>query len=197
MDKSLLQLSVDFFASFGVIKSRSMFGGFGIFCDDNMFALIVNNQLHFRASTKNEQEFNALGLIPYCYTKRGFPVKTKYYQIPTEWLENEALLLSEARKVLDIAIADNYEKKTTEPGRIKDLPNLRLSTERLLKKAGITSVERLQAEGAAGAFQALQATHGMSVSIDLLWSLEGALTNTHWTVIPAARRTELLAQLGN
>ena len=197
MDKSFLQQSVDFFASFGVIKSRSMFGGFGIFCNDSMFALVVNDKLHFRASAKNEQKFKALGLAPYTYTKRGFPVVTKYYQVPSEWLADKDMLLAEAQEVLNIAQADNHEKKTAEPTRIKDLPNLRLSTERLLKKAGIDSVETLQAEGAAAAFQALQATHGRSVSIDLLWSLEGALTNTHWTVIPAARKTELLAQLGN
>ena len=195
MDKSFLQQTVDFFSSFGVIKSRSMFGGFGIFCNDTMFALIVNDELHLRAAKQNEQEFNALGMQPYSYTKRGFPVVTKYYAVPKAWWQNTDELVIHAKKALCIALAENKAKKMAEPDRIKDLPNLRLSIERLLKKAGIDSVEKLQAEGALEAFKALQATHGKSVSIDLLWSLEGALTNTHWTVIPPQRRNELLAAL--
>lgn len=194
MDKSFLQLSVDFFASLGNIKSRSMFGGFGIFCDDVMFALVVENQLHLRAANQNEEAFKKLGMQPYSYTKRGFPVVTKYYVVPASWWETSQLMV-QAKNALELAKNDNKAKKNSEPDRIKDLPNLRLSTERLLKKAGIDSVEKLQEEGALGAFRALQATHGRSVSIDLLWSLEGALTNTHWTVIPSDRRNELLAAL--
>ena len=196
MNKSFLLQSVDLFASFGVIKSRSMFGGFGIFCNDIMFALIVENELHLRASLQNEQTFKDLGMEPYCYTKRGFPVVTKYFAVPASWWENSNELLQQAKAALDIAQAENETKKATVPSRIKDLPNLRLSTERLLKKAGIGSVEELQNHGALDAFRALQATHGKLVSIDLLWSIEGALTNTHWTVIPPSRRNELLAALG-
>lgn len=195
MDKSFLQQSSSIFSSFGVIKTRSMFGGFGIFCNDTMFALIVNDELHLRGTNQNEAEFKKLNMQPYCYTKRGFPVVTKYYAVPASWWTNTDELLKQAKRALNIAQADSQAKKNAEPNRIKDLPNLRLSTERLLKKAGIDSVEELQNKGALCAFLALQATHGKSVSIDLLWSLEGALTNTHWTVIPPQRRNELLAAL--
>lgn len=197
MDKSFLKQSIAFFSSFNKVKSRSMFGGFGLFSDNNMFALVVEDKLHLRASQHNQQRFEELGMQPYCYTKRGFPVVTKYYAVPDSWWVNTQQLLAEAQQVLDIAIIENQEKKSAEPSRIKDLPNLRLSTERLLKKAGIGSVEELQNRGAVAAFRALQATHGKSVSIDLLWSIEGALTNTHWTVIPARRRDELLAALSS
>lgn len=199
MDKSFLQQSIHFFASFdmGEVKSRSMFGGFGIFCNDVMFALIVEDKLHLRASNQNECEFKALDMKPYCYTKRGFPVVTKYYEVPVTWWQDKALLLQQGKKAFEIAQAENNAKKAAEPSRIKDLPNLRLSTERLLKRAGIDSVEELQNQGALAAFKALRATHGKSVSIDLLWSLEGALTNTHWTVIPPQRRNELLNELNS
>lgn len=195
MEKSFLQQAVEFFASFGEIKSRSMFGGFGIFCDDAMFALVVNDELHLRAANQNEEEFKSLGMQPYCYSKRGFPVVTKYYAIPSAWWENKETLVSHAKLALEIAVKDQKAKKVAKPTRIKDLPNLRLSTERMLKKAGIDSVEKLIEEGSVGAFMALKQTHGKSINIDMLWALEGALTNTHWNVITPQRRDELLASL--
>lgn len=38
-----------------------MFGGFGIFAGDTMFALVVNNTLHLRANCNNEGEFKKTG----------------------------------------------------------------------------------------------------------------------------------------
>ncbi|EKO3992694.1 DNA transformation protein, partial [Vibrio fluvialis] len=49
MDKPILKDSMRLFEQFGRVKSRSMFGGFGIFVDDTMFALVVNDRLHIRA----------------------------------------------------------------------------------------------------------------------------------------------------
>ncbi|MFA0232097.1 TfoX/Sxy family protein, partial [Vibrio sp. 10N.261.45.A7] len=43
MDKPILKDSMKLFESLGKIKSRSMFGGFGLFADDTMFALVVND----------------------------------------------------------------------------------------------------------------------------------------------------------
>ena len=76
MDKMTLKNTLQFFDSLGEIKSRSMFGGFGIFCDDTMFALVVNDRLHLRAGSQNEKEFKQLDMVPYTYKKRGFPVIT-------------------------------------------------------------------------------------------------------------------------
>lgn len=78
---------------------------------------------------------------------------------------------------------------------MKDLPNLRLATERMLKKAGIDSVEQLEAEGALNAYKAIQDTHASTVSLELLWALEGAIKGTHWSVVPQSRREELMSAL--
>ncbi len=196
MDRPTLKNTLKFFDSLGNIKSRSMFGGFGIFCDDTMFALVVNDKLHLRAGRENQADFNALALTPYTYKKRGFPVVTKYFEIPVQWWDDEATLMQFALAALGIAKKDQEIKKSNVATRIKDLPNLRLATERMLKKAGIDSVEQLQREGAVGAFKALQKTAGTSINIDLLWALEGAIDGKHWSVITPERRNELLSILG-
>ena len=59
MDKPILKDSMRLFDQLGRIKSRSMFGGFGIFADDTMFALVVNDKLHIRADDKLASQFKS------------------------------------------------------------------------------------------------------------------------------------------
>ncbi len=79
-----------------------------------------------------------------------------------------------------------------------------MSTERLrnigpksaawLRQVGLRSVEDLQATGAVGAFLKVRRA-GFKPSLNLLYSLEGALVGSHWQEIPEARRHQLLAEL--
>lgn len=195
MDKPVLKDSMRLFEQLGYIKSRSMFGGFGIFADDTMFALVVNDKLHVRADETLAQQFKSQGLEPYVYKKRGFPVVTKYFALGEDWASDSKKTLEIASTALKAANAEKKTQSQAKPDRLKDLPNLRLATERMLKKAGIESVENLEEVGAVNAFKAIQSTHSTDVAIELLWALEGAINGTHWSVIPQSRRQELLTQV--
>ena len=59
MDKPILKDSMKLFEPLGKIKSRSMFGGFGLFADDTMFALVVNDQ-RYRAAAQQKTTSRAL-----------------------------------------------------------------------------------------------------------------------------------------
>ncbi|GLR76012.1 TfoX/Sxy family DNA transformation protein [Aliivibrio sifiae] len=195
MDKPVLKESLRLLSSLGKITSRSMFGGFGIFIDSTMFALVVQDKLHLRASDETINLFKEQGFEPYVYKKRGFPVVTKYFAISAECWEEPDSILIQAVIALDVAKKDKKKQQTAGPSRIKDLPNLRLATERMLKKAGINTVEELRTTGAVNAYKAIQQTHSSSVSDELLWSLEGAIKGTHWSVVSAETRSELRKQL--
>lgn len=197
MDKPILKDSMRLFEQLGSIKSRSMFGGFGIFADDTMFALVVNNKLHVRADAALAKQFKSQGLEPYVYKKRGFPVVTKYFALDDDLISDTGKTLKIARHSLSAANKEKQTQSQAKPNRLKDLPNLRLATERMLKKAGIETVERLEETGAVKAFQAIQSSHSADVNIELLWALEGAINGTHWSVIPQQRREELLNQLNH
>lgn len=197
MDKPILKDSMRLFDQLGRIKSRSMFGGFGIFADDTMFALVVNDKLHIRADDKLASQFKSEGLEPYVYKKRGFPVVTKYFALTDDVASCPTRALALAQSALAIAKKEKTSQAKTRPNRLKDLPNLRLATERMLKKAGIDSVENLEEAGSVEAFKAIQATHSAEVSLELLWALEGAINGKHWSVIPPERRQELVNKLNN
>jgi DNA transformation protein len=195
MDNPILKNSMQLFGQLGRVKSRSMFGGFGIFVDDTMFALAVNNKLHIRANRQTAATFKTLGYKPYVYKKRGFPVVTKYFALPEDCWSDEATILSYATSALEIAKQEKEKQSEAKPTRLKDLPNLRLTTERMLKKAGIDSVVDLQEQGSVEAYKAIQRTHTNSVGLELLWALEGAINGTHWSVIPQTKRDELASRL--
>ncbi|WP_413284682.1 TfoX/Sxy family DNA transformation protein [Vibrio sp. MA40-2] len=195
MDKPVLKNSLELFTTFGNVKSRSMFGGFGIFVDDTMFALVVKDALHIRCCDALKQQFTDEDYQPYVYKKRGFPVVTKYFQLPNDLWDNTDDILHIASIALDSAHKAKESNTEVKPTRLKDLPNLRLGTERLLKKAGITSVDDLRQAGSLQAFKAIQRSHEGNLNIELLWALEGALNGTHWSVVPQERRSELIELL--
>ncbi len=195
MDKPILKDSMKLFEQLGHIKSRSMFGGFGLFADDTMFALVVRDKLHIRADKLSVENFEKQGFQPYVYKKRGFPVVTKYYAVSDELWKTPDSIITLAKHALQCAKQEKQKQATAKPTRLKDLPNLRLATERMLKKAGIETVEQLQQKGSVNAYQAIKSTHNNEVSVELLWALEGAINGTHWSVIPKDRRQELLARI--
>ncbi len=75
--------------------------------------------------------------------------------------------------------------------RIRDLLNLGEKSERMLAAAGIETVAQLQKLGAVQAYLLVRDS-GEPVSLNLLYALEGALSNTHWNRLPADVREALL-----
>ena len=62
-----------------------------------------------------------------------------------------------------------------------------------LRQVGLRSAEDLAAVGAVGAFVKVRRA-GFKPSLNLLYSLEGALCDCHWQEVPEARRQILVAE---
>jgi DNA transformation protein and related proteins len=63
-----------------------------------------------------------------------------------------------------------------------------------LRQVGVRSMEDLQRVGVLEAFLKVKRA-GFRPSLNLLWSMEGALRDCHWTDVPDERRAELLRAL--
>ncbi|WP_045737516.1 TfoX/Sxy family protein [Xanthomonas sp. MUS 060] len=63
-----------------------------------------------------------------------------------------------------------------------------------LRQVGVHTFQDLAAIGAIGAFLRVKRA-GFKPTLNLLYSLEGALRDCHWQELPAARRTQLLSEL--
>lgn len=62
-----------------------------------------------------------------------------------------------------------------------------------LRQVGLRTPEDLAAAGAVGAFVKVKRA-GFKPSLNLLYSLEGALQDCHWQELPEARRATLVAE---
>lgn len=63
----------------------------------------------------------------------------------------------------------------------------------ILKRAGITSRAELEKRGPVASFIAAKAADP-SVTLNLLWGIAGAITDTHWTKLPSDYRSSLLLE---
>jgi DNA transformation protein len=77
---------------------------------------------------------------------------------------------------------------------IADLPNFGPKSQQMLEQAGIKTVAQLRRLGAVRAYLQVKRSGG-NASLNLLWALEGALTDQHWQVVAKEERLRLLMEL--
>ena len=95
---------VDKLAGLGDVHSRAMFGGYGIFHEGLMFALISDDVLYFKVDDTNREMYEKAG-------SNKFPHGISYWEVPTEIFEEQAKLYEWAEISIDIAKAKAKKKK--------------------------------------------------------------------------------------
>lgn len=77
---------------------------------------------------------------------------------------------------------------------IDDLQNLGPPSVEMPAREGVVSAKQLKARGAVAAFVTVKRAGGKS-SLNVLWALEGALTNRDWKEVAKQERMSLLMRL--
>ena len=93
----------------GPVRSRAMFGGWGIFLDDLMFALVAGERLYFRIDEESRERFAAAGAEPFVYEARGKTATMAYYEAPEGSLADGESLMPWAE--LGLAAARRNRRK--------------------------------------------------------------------------------------
>ncbi|MBD1919181.1 MULTISPECIES: TfoX/Sxy family protein [Cyanophyceae] len=75
------------------VTARAMFGGYGLYCEGIMFALIAQATLYFKVDAGN-QERTEVGMGPFVYHRDGKAVTMSYYQLPPAVYDDLGLLHS-------------------------------------------------------------------------------------------------------
>lgn len=96
---------------FGTVTAKSMFGGFGLYLDGVMFALISDDTLYFKADEVSKHEFLSVGMVPFSYSKNDTLCKMSYFSAPDEALEDYETMCHWAQKAYDAALRVNKGKK--------------------------------------------------------------------------------------
>ncbi len=101
----------ELFSDFGQVKARKMFGGYGIYLEEIMFGLVVEDCLYLKADASNVDQFEARNLCPFFYHKAGKPIKLSYYQAPSEILDDPEEAAIWARRSYAISMSTRKTKR--------------------------------------------------------------------------------------
>ena len=101
----------------GPVRGRRMFGGWGIFLDDVMFALIAGERLYLKVDAETEDRFAEAGAEPFTYRRGdGKAIVMSYHEAPAGTIDDTDALLPWARLALDAA---RHAQKTKRPRKRK------------------------------------------------------------------------------
>ena len=76
------------FGAFGPIHTRRMFGGHGVWHQGLMIGLVAGDALYLKVDEETRGRFEARGLGPFEYSRKGKPVALSYHRAPEEMLES-------------------------------------------------------------------------------------------------------------
>jgi len=92
-DNSFAEYIRDLLEPFGTIKIKAMFGGYGIYCNDVFFAILVENELYFKGDKGEVSDFfRANGSERFTYNAKGKNVAMEYWKVLDEVLEDDESL---------------------------------------------------------------------------------------------------------
>lgn len=93
-------VAYDLLQQIGGVTYKKMFGGFGVYCDGVMFALIAYDELYFKVTDDNKAAYIDQQLEPFAYEGKGKKISMSYYKPPTEVLENQEAIAPWAEAAL-------------------------------------------------------------------------------------------------
>jgi DNA transformation protein len=98
-------------APLGEVSAKSMFGGWGIYHEGRMFALVAGDALYIKVDDSNRGDFERENLRPFRYDRTDKTVAVmSYFEPPSAALDDRELLCEWARKGIGAA-ARAVEKK--------------------------------------------------------------------------------------
>ena len=103
--------AVELLGSVGRVAARRMFGGYGVYCDGVMFALVADDVLYLKADAASRGEFERAGSEPFVYDARGRRTTMAYWRAPDEAMESRELAAPWARIALAAALRARSAKR--------------------------------------------------------------------------------------
>lgn len=167
-----------------------MFGGYGFYVDGLFFAIFdpADDRLYLRSDATMEQERQAAGSELFRPMKDKKPMA---YAAATPAVLNDPARL---RLWADRAVRIARLHQEADGSALARMRNLGKASAVMLMDAGIRTPAELRQLGAVAAFRAV-ATLGHAPSRNLLWALEGALTDQAWSRLTDECKAALEAAL--
>ncbi len=183
---------VDYLSQFGETEKRSMFGGTGFFVSGAMFALVKEDRIYLRGGDKLTEMLVEKACKKFVHVKKSSTAIVNYYDITDLYEQKADGLLDWIKQSVENSVSEKQYRDSKLNKRLRDLPNLRLTIERMLKKAGIDNVDMFFSMTPDELFVKVREAHGYDIDIKLLWMFAGAQSGVHWTLLGEDLKQQLL-----
>jgi DNA transformation protein len=100
-DTSFKDFVIDQLQALPDLECRSMFGGHGIYQDENFFAIVYQGKLYFKTDTKSAIPYRKVGMKPFRPNQKQ--TLKNYYEVPVDVIEDRDRLIAWARESLRVA----------------------------------------------------------------------------------------------
>jgi TfoX/Sxy family transcriptional regulator of competence genes len=197
--QSTMDFLLDILSDSKQVSARKMFGEYCLYYAGRPVGLVCDEQLYLKPSEAAKR------LMKTPDEGAPFPGARPHLRIsPDDWDERgwmNALVRATFDSLPPPKPPGAAAGKVGPPkgfkgvkGDIASLPNLGPKSREMLAAAGILSVAQLRQLGAAATYARVKKANAKA-SLNLLWALEGALTDLPWQVVAREHRTSLLLAL--
>ncbi|NML44631.1 TfoX/Sxy family protein [Ramlibacter sp. G-1-2-2] len=91
-------------AGAGTVRSRRMFGGYGLYVDDVFVAIISGETLYLKVDAQTLPRFEAEGCRRFEYTARGKTHGLGFWTVPPEAMDSARLMQPWARLAVEAGL---------------------------------------------------------------------------------------------
>jgi DNA transformation protein len=91
-------------AFLGRISSRSIFGAIGIFFEERLLGIVMNDVLYLHTGQTNREDYVSRGMPQFKPYPNAFDLTTDHHQVPAEVLADDVLLKQWGERALKAAI---------------------------------------------------------------------------------------------
>ena len=91
-------------AFLGRISTKSIFGGIGIFVDERLLGIVMEDKLYLHTDANNLQVYRQRGMPQFKPYPNAFDLTTDHHQVPAEIVDNPTLLKQWGEQALAAAI---------------------------------------------------------------------------------------------
>ena len=93
MRSGLIEHLQDLFSEFGAVSARPMFGGHGVYRDEVLIGIVLDETLYLKVDAQTRPAFEAAGCIPCVYTRQRTPITMSYWTVPEAAMDSAQAML--------------------------------------------------------------------------------------------------------
>ena len=95
---------LDLLSPWGGVTARRMFGGYGLYRQGLMFALVADDVLYLKVDAQNRAAYEVAGMEPFTYDGKNGTVSLPYWEAPPDLFDDPDAMIEWAKGAFGAAL---------------------------------------------------------------------------------------------